>query len=35
MTIGELFQICIGVAVVYKAASLLINLIVKEDEISE
>ena len=29
MALGELFQICIGVAVVYAAASLLINLIVK------
>ena len=31
MAIGELFRICIGVAVVYKAASLLINLIVKDE----
>lgn len=30
MTLGELFLICIGVAVVY-VASLLINLIVKDE----
>jgi len=31
MALGELFLICIGVVVVYAAASLLINLIVKDE----